>query len=136
MIQSRAMACSILGINSHATLEEAKRAYKRLVKVYHPDAGYFFDASKYREIHEAYQYILNHPAPPTTSRIIGSGTTMPNRMAEYHAFNTQMKKQKEQRSADFFAAQKKKDDEYRKAMDAINNIIVAENLKKLIRDQL
>jgi hypothetical protein len=42
----------VLGLASGATRQEIKAAYKRLVKVHHPDMG--GSAAKFREVHAAY----------------------------------------------------------------------------------
>jgi len=60
-------AAAVLGLDENAELEEIKRVYRALVKLYHPDK--FMqessevrerDAEKFREIQEAYDYLNQH----------------------------------------------------------------------------
>ncbi len=61
-ILSRQEACKYLGINENATDEEVKRAYRVMVKRYHPDANIQIDTREiYIKIQEAYEYLLTHP---------------------------------------------------------------------------
>lgn len=46
----------VLGISPESSKEEAKSAYRRLVKVYHPD-GSNGDIKKFREIQEAWKLL-------------------------------------------------------------------------------
>jgi len=48
----------ILGVSKSASTDEIKRAYRKMAHKYHPDKG--GDASKFKEINEAYQ-ILGDP---------------------------------------------------------------------------
>ncbi|MCR4955638.1 MAG: DnaJ domain-containing protein [Lachnospiraceae bacterium] len=136
MILSRQMACQILGLPEWANEADIKTAYKNLAKVYHPDAGIMKDSSRYILLQEAYHYLLSHPYMPAPKPRVFGGKAMQNRQAEYHAFNKKMKEQKRARQEAFEEQERRRDEEYRKAMAAINDIIVAETLKKLIRDQL
>eukprot|EP00796_Vickermania_ingenoplastis_P009710 gene9710-6806_t len=47
----------ILGVSPHTSKKDVKEAYRRLVLRHHPDSGTEADATKFREIHEAYQAI-------------------------------------------------------------------------------
>ncbi len=50
----------ILGLDSSATVFEIKKAYRKLVKQYHPDVSKYKDAhEKFIEINEAYKYLLS-----------------------------------------------------------------------------
>lgn len=61
-ILSRQEACSYLRVKENATDEEIKKAYRLLVKQYHPDANTQVDTREiYMKIHEAYEYLLAHP---------------------------------------------------------------------------
>lgn len=53
---------TVLGLTPEATLDEVKKAYRRLAKKYHPDRNKAAGARKrFEEIAEAYQMILNPP---------------------------------------------------------------------------
>ena len=54
----------ILGIESNASLDEVRHAYKKLAKQYHPDAG--GSAEKLVIINQAYQEIINQKSQPKT----------------------------------------------------------------------
>lgn len=61
-IASRQQACFYLGITENASLEEVKKAYRRMAKKYHPDANPNVDTREYYLcIQKAYQYLLEHP---------------------------------------------------------------------------
>lgn len=50
----------ILNITENATLEEIKKAFRELAKIYHPDKNKSNDASlKFREVFEAYEILKN-----------------------------------------------------------------------------
>lgn len=49
--------CRILGVPKDYTLEEIKKSYKRLCKLYHPDRG--GDGKMFVEINNAYTYLKN-----------------------------------------------------------------------------
>ena len=51
-------AYRILGVADNASEEECKKAYRRLCVKYHPDNN-DGDASKFMEVKEAYESILN-----------------------------------------------------------------------------
>jgi len=52
---------TVLGIGREATLEEVKRAYRKLARQYHPDVNGSTEApAKFREINEAYE-VLSDP---------------------------------------------------------------------------
>lgn len=61
-ILSRQEACRCLGVKENATDEEIKKAYRILVKKYHPDANTQIDTREiYMKIQEAYEYLMAHP---------------------------------------------------------------------------
>lgn len=61
-ILSRQEACKYLGINEKATEEEIKKAYRFMVKQYHPDVNAQADTREiYIKIQAAYEYLLTHP---------------------------------------------------------------------------
>lgn len=50
----------ILEVNYDATLDEIKLSYRKLVRIYHPDvAGEGADITKFKEIQEAYEILIN-----------------------------------------------------------------------------
>lgn len=60
------MFYSILGIPRDASPDEVKRQYKKLCQIHHPDKG--GDIETFKEIREAYDYIIEHPyVPPVKS---------------------------------------------------------------------
>jgi len=52
----------ILGLNSDATAEEIKKAYRKLALRFHPDKnpGNHFAENKFKEVSVAYQTLINH----------------------------------------------------------------------------
>lgn len=65
----------VLGISPGATLEEAKSAYRRLVKRWHPDICRESNAAEmFKRIQRAYEMVLNPPlvippmAPPPSHK--------------------------------------------------------------------
>ncbi len=48
---------AILGIKKESTLEEIKRAYRNLVRLYHPDVGDTADVDKFLEVQEAFEVL-------------------------------------------------------------------------------
>lgn len=53
-------ACETLGIPSKTTLREAKKAYRQLVKKWHPDTGCEKSAARFVSIVRAYEYLKDH----------------------------------------------------------------------------
>ncbi len=61
-IYSREEACYILQVNLSAGEEEIKKAYRNLVKQYHPDSNPNQNTHQiYLRIHAAYEYLQEHP---------------------------------------------------------------------------
>jgi curved DNA-binding protein CbpA len=59
----------VLGIDRNATLEDIKRAYRKKVKLYHPDVSKLPDAhERFVEITEAYQFFLDNYLAKKTSQ--------------------------------------------------------------------
>ena len=52
----------VLGLPQNASLDDAKKAYRKLAKQYHPDVNKDSGAEeKFKEISQAYEDILNPP---------------------------------------------------------------------------
>lgn len=61
-IYSREEACYILQVSLNAGEEEIKKAYRNLVKQYHPDSNPNQNTHQiYLRIHAAYEYLQEHP---------------------------------------------------------------------------
>lgn len=58
----------VLQVSEHASLDEVKGAYRRLVKIYHPDKSHEFVRSSNTEvlkiINEAYETMAQQADPP------------------------------------------------------------------------
>ncbi|MCS7284895.1 MAG: molecular chaperone DnaJ [Hydrogenobacter thermophilus] len=64
----------ILGVSKDATVEEIKKAYRRLAKEYHPDISADENASeKFKEINEAYHILSDEERRKEYDRILKSG---------------------------------------------------------------
>lgn len=61
MVEERRTHYEVLQVPRRATLGEIKAAFRRLAKVYHPDATPGVDGSRFRRICEAYK-VLSNPA--------------------------------------------------------------------------
>ena len=142
MVNTRAQACAILGISVWADINEAKKAYKKLVKVYHPDSGVVSDAGRYNMIVEAYDFLCQNTTDGTGSvRIIGNTTnSYYSRSGDYSSFQKKYEKKKAEDAErfrknleEFDAGVKKQEEEYKKAMEAINAIRVAEAIKAFLK---
>ena len=58
---TRREALEILGLDSEASLDEARNAYRKLARIYHPDKNSAPNATAmFRIIHDAYEFILNN----------------------------------------------------------------------------
>lgn len=84
---------SILEIPVTASEHEVRRAYRRLVKIYHPDSGNTeSNEEKFIQITEAYDYLIHadnrrrHAAYLTQPRATFSETTKRRKQEEYEAW--------------------------------------------------
>lgn len=149
MIKNRNEACLILGISFTAGESEVKSSYKRLVKIYHPDAGLSTDTNKYRKIVEAYNFLLANPyvAPKIMNvtatpqpKVLGNTANNYYKKSNYYSdFEKKYQKQVSQNKIDFEkkmeeheAKLQKEAEDYKKAMDAINSIRLAEAIRQLL----
>ena len=81
-----------LGLNNTATKEEVKAAYKKLVKVHHPDKG--GDEEKFKEISEAFEILSGKRKPKQEPRQQGNpfgGANPFQGTAFEHMFNRRRK---------------------------------------------
>lgn len=138
----------ILGVKPEASEVEIKSAYKYMVKHLHPDAEVYEDIELYQQVVEAYDFLKSHPAKLSEGnaqvkpRIIGQPNTIKQKRMEQEAFDRWYVKRQEEKKQEFERRaeimhenemyKKKQDEDYKKAMEAINNIIIAETLKKMI----
>jgi hypothetical protein len=61
---------AVLGLSSEATLKEVRSAYRRLVRIYHPDRDKSADAQvKYLEVRAAYDALRGRPAVKVAHRV-------------------------------------------------------------------
>lgn len=79
---SPAQARALLGVDERATADEVRRAYRRLARITHPDAG--GDAAEFHRLQQAVAVLLDRPRPlpprasPSTSNMTRPST--PTRM--------------------------------------------------------
>lgn len=74
---SRAQARALLGVGEHASADEVRRAYRRLARHAHPDAG--GDPADFHRLQEAVAVLLEpRPAPPPAASPSTSSMTRPS----------------------------------------------------------
>lgn len=142
MIRTRHEACAALGLSDTASISQIKGAYKDLVKKCHPDVTGNDDATIYNRITEAYQFLMGeaHGKALTHTKVVGKTQhrkTASN--ADYAAFQKKAAKQKqrralefEQKQKDFSAKIQKQEDDYKRAMEAIDAIRAARTIQSMI----
>jgi hypothetical protein len=68
-VTTQAQARALLGVDQHASPEDVRRAYRRLARTHHPDAG--GDAAAFHRLQQAVAVLLGEPVrrpePPQTS---------------------------------------------------------------------
>ncbi len=139
MIRTRQEALNALGLGIGASEAQIKMAYKDLVKKCHPDVTKSNDASAYNRIVEAYEFLCKNKVM-THSKVMGKTTkrtTASN--ADYAAFQKKAQKIKqrrkeefEQKQKDFSAMYEKQEADYKRAMEAIENIRVARAIQSMV----
>lgn len=165
MIKNRAEACMKMGLSIAATEADIRSAFKTLVKIYHPDSADGGDAAKYNEIVEAYEYLCpksgtksaakqGNQQRPSYSKVVGGnlrrstptggvngGKQFRNTASrsDYESFQKKMKKQQEQKKADFEKKTKeysakiaKQEADYKRAMNAIDAIRIARAIEGMV----
>jgi curved DNA-binding protein CbpA len=73
----------VLGVSPGASSEELHDAYRRLVKLHHPDRndGSEESARRFAEVQEAYEEVRAHPRPARPSRAAEAAESIKDRMA-------------------------------------------------------
>lgn len=84
---------SILGLNTGASTEEIKDAYRKLAKKYHPDIYKLDGGEKFKEISSAYYFLKKHPEPPNQNE----NQTDSNNPASDSGRRTYQKRQKKRK---------------------------------------
>lgn len=111
-IDSRYSALQVLGLQPNADEESIKSAYKKLVKMYHPDSQEDGRLHwQYYDIVEAYEYLQMHPVemnpdpvvkPVRPAKVFGGGNKGPisyghDRYAQEREFANWSKRQKQEK---------------------------------------
>ncbi len=142
MFRTRQEALQQLGLAPDATEAQIKNAYKELVKKCHPDATGIADTTAYNKIVEAYKFLQseNDGRALVHSKVLGKTSkrsTASN--ADYAAFQKKAAKQKqrkaeefEQKQKEYSAKIKKQDEDYKRAMDAIDAIRIARAIQSMV----
>jgi DnaJ-class molecular chaperone len=142
MFRTRQEALQTLGLAPDATPAQIKNVYKELVKKCHPDATGSADASAYNKIVEAYRFLQadNDGKALVHSRVLGQANkhkTASN--ADYAAFQKKAARQKqrkveefEQKQKEYSAKIKKQDEDYKRAMEAIDAIRIARAIESMV----
>ena len=141
MIKTRTEALKTLGLAPNASQEKIKMAYKDLVKRCHPDVTGSSDTTLYEKIVEAYQFLCAEAGqkPIPVTRVMGRTSGYSSSNAEYTAFQKKMEKQKKQKAQEFEQKQKdlaalyeKQEADYKRAMEAIDDIRAARAIQSMI----
>lgn len=86
----------ILELSHHAGDEEVRRAYRRLVKMYHPDSGSeASDAYKFNEVTEAYNYLVDPARRRRHAAMLQRGYTVNEDLTEQKRAYEQWAKRQE-----------------------------------------
>lgn len=122
---------------------EIKRAYKNLVKIYHPDVSFSRDTERYTRVVEAYEYLCANPfmQQTTGTKVFGNTNSSFYRKSDSYAdFEKKYQKQKAQSKVEFEEKlvnhqkqMEREKEQYDKAMDTINSIRLAEAIKVILR---
>ena len=142
MIRTRHEACRALGLSDTANISQIKAAYKDLVKKCHPDVTGSDDATLYNRITEAYQFLMGEAHGKALIHTKDVGKTQHRKAAsnaDYAAFQKKAAKQKQRRALEFEQKQKefsakiqKQEDDYKRAMEAIDAIRAARAIQSMI----
>ena len=145
MIKTRVEALNVLGLPANADEAEIKMAYRDLAKIYHPDAENGGNITIFNRINEAYDFAMNEVSVTIPSfnvtplpRTKKPKTTASN--SDYAAWEKKVKKQREQKlkdmeekAAKLSEEKRTQDEQYKKAMEAIDAIRVANAIEAMVR---
>lgn len=87
----------ILGINTDASQDEIKQAYRRMAIKYHPDKG--GDPKKFQKIHDAYERIQNGTSKKCKQEIIDTFCSMDMRFYFRHYYGSNHRMDNEESAA-------------------------------------
>lgn len=161
MIYTHSDALAVLGLKPGAARSDITKAYKRLVRIYHPDQGGGEESTeKYLEVQMAYEFLIREEK--AAKKVMASGTNVYGRNGsgvkkssmdekaaqKYKAarsskedlkrFDSQLKEKKARQQKEFRELERKtaQDKAYEKAMTEIHAIRAAEIIEAMMRDQL
>ncbi len=109
---TRREALEILGLDSDASLDEARNAYRKLARIYHPDKNSAPNATAmFRIIHDAYEFILNNDVYQQTE------ATTRQKQAEAEAARKRAEEESARRHAEAEAQRKYAEETHRRAQE-------------------
>lgn len=91
---------SVLGLNSGASPEQIKDAYRILAKQYHPDVYQLDNGERFKEISSAYYFLKKHPEPPIQNQNQAHSTkTSSDYEQKRRAYHRRQREEKAQEAA-------------------------------------
>ena len=79
----------VLGVSPSASLDECKKAMRKLARQYHPDLG--GDAEKFCQVNEAYKMIANGKYKPAYIKRKRKCCVFENKLFEFKIIEVQLK---------------------------------------------